>query len=209
MSSPEGAIAIGSKLYLFESRMKSNECLISAHGGYHEENRCFRVPSGVTVNFYVPHGFTLRDPGISLMRAQLEGQQSQRYEEGAPCIDYILEKYQGSHNKVGESYESIARFIQDTEAQYAIQSAKMNTLAMNGAPGFRLAAAQQGLDLLNAMSVVTIRDRFFSAEVTLSYVIDKVREARSDIDTFHCSFCRSWDGEEDSPVATVGQFAMG
>jgi hypothetical protein len=209
MSIPAGAVAIGSKLYLFESTLKSNECLISAHGGFHKENRTFVVPTGATLNFYVPHGFSLTDPGMTLMRAQLNGQQSHRYTAGTECVDYVLEKYQGSHNTAGETYESIARFIQETQVQYALQSTKLNGMAVNGAKPWQISAAQQSLDLLNAMSVVTIRNRFFSAEVTLSYVIDKVREARPEIDTFHCSFCRSWTGEENSPSASIGAYRMG
>jgi len=39
--------------------------------------------------------------------------------------------------------------------------------------------------------VVTIRNRWYSSGVSLSYLIKKVRAAYPDVTEFHCSHCRS------------------
>jgi hypothetical protein len=209
MSVPEGAITIGSKLYLFPSATKTNQCLISAHGGYHRDNRAFTIPKDVTVNFYVPHGYKMLDPGLEHMNLNLQGNESQQYTEGTECVDYCLDKYQGSHNVVGETYESIGSFISKANIRVAELASKKEATTSNAARDFY----QKAADMLQTVSVVTIRNRSFSAEVTLSYVVARVRDVRPDIDTFHCSFCRSEAPglffAKDSPGAALGEFKMG
>src|SRR5690348_15019266 len=110
MSIPNGAIAIGSKLYLFKSKSNSTDCLISAHGGYYKTTKSFEVPLGCSVLFYGEHHKTLSDPGIKL--ADTHAKPVETVGPGKDCLNYVLSKYQGSHNKAGETYEKIAGRIE-------------------------------------------------------------------------------------------------
>lgn len=92
---PEGAIAIGSKLYFFKSKTNSTDCLISAHGGYYKSTSTFDVPEGVEVIFYGIHGNLLQDPGIRLIGFDAEPVQTiPNQQDGRTCMNYALSKYQ-------------------------------------------------------------------------------------------------------------------
>ena len=188
---------IGDKLYIFKSTQNTTDCLISAHGGYYKENRDFPVPTGATLLFYGEHKKVLADPGLKMMH-QVKGLEVvDTYGAGgiADCPDYILSKYQGSHNNNNETYKSIL-------AEIGIEDTNFEKVSARGTAG----AAQ--LKWVGAMSVLTIRNRFLRADVNLSYVIKMALEAMPTLTTFHCSFCRGMIGDDDAETAKVRWAAM-
>jgi hypothetical protein len=196
-SIPKGAIPIGSKLYLFKSKSNSTDCLISAHGGYYKESRTFQVPNGVTLYFYGEHKKVLSDPGIKL--ADTKAKYVERVGEGQKCVNYILSKYQGKHNKAGETYEKIADRIAFQDKSLG-DIFKMITTTQNE----KLATKGLGMILdSQSMSVVTIRNRWFASDVNLLEVISAVRKVLPGIKNFHCSFCRSLVGDPNPETSTV------
>jgi putative adhesin Stv-like protein len=185
---PAGATPVGKYFYLFKSPISTPECLISAHGG-HDRERHFQVPAGVTVNFYALHGFTLQDPGTALLNAQVNPKES--IAGPTSCHDYSLSKYQGRHNKAGETYASIDAQVQSTaQARTAAQSKYMKAAAQ-GAPDWKLGIARQNVTSQNAINIVTVRNRVGAGDIRLSDLITAVRGAFPSITIFHCSFCRS------------------
>ncbi len=183
--------SVGDKLYLFKSTENATDCLISAHGGYYKQNRSFTVPNGVQLLFYGEHKKVLADPGLKMMH-QVKGLEVVDTFAGGSkdCPDYILSKYQGSHNTNNETYESIL-------AEIGIEDTKHAKVSARGASG----AAQ--LKWVGAMSVLTIRNRFLRADLNLSYVIKEAVAAMPTLTTFHCSFCRGLIGDDNAETAKV------
>lgn len=185
---PAGATPIGDNFYLFKSPISTPECLISAHGG-HERERHFQVPSGVTVHFYALHGFTLSDPGTALLNVEVQPKESIRG-PGA-CHDYSLSKYQGKHNKAGESYKSIANQIQNTARERTAAQQKYMEAAAKGTPDFKMSILRDNVTSRKPVNIVTVRNRVGAGDMLLSTLIAAVRTTYPSITVFHCSFCRS------------------
>jgi hypothetical protein len=185
---PAGATPVAENFYLFKSPISTPACLLSAHGG-HDRERHFQVPAGVTVNFYALHGFILQDPGTALLNAQVKPKES--ITGPASCHDYSLSKYQGRHNKAGESYSSISVQVQSTaQARTAAQS-KYVQAATQSAPDWKVSVIRQQVTSQNPINIVTVRNRFGAGDIRLSALINAVRGAFPTITIFHCSFCRS------------------
>lgn len=187
-SVPPGATPIGDNFYLFKSPISTPECLISAHGG-HERERHFQVPSGLTVHFYALHGFTLMDPGTALLNAKVAPKES--ITGPGKCHDYSLSKYQGSHNKAGESYTTIADQLKNTAASRTDAQQKYMVEAAKGAPAWKLSMLRDKVTTQNPVNVVTVRNRVGAGDQLLSTLINAVHSAFPEITIFHCSFCRS------------------
>lgn len=209
VSIPQGAQAIGSKLYLFKATSNAAECLISAHGGYRKGNLTFSVPYGVTISFYGPHGFILQDPGVKIMSQELAQFAVETKKQGEQCINYILSKYQGTHNTAGETYESISDTIEDFQNRFLQTQDKMrsmgnvNDLSKGQLSRYNMMSAN--LRSLNAMNVATIRNRWYSPDLTLEYVVKEVKKAVPSITHFHCSFCRGHMDDDNAPTWQVGK----
>jgi len=199
MSKPDGAMAIGRHLYLFTAKVPTDECLISAHGGGLSGNVMFSVPSGVSVHFYVPHGFTLQDPGIALAAARR--QPTETVVGPGQCHDYELSKFQGRHGNNAETYESISTRVERESADLL----KYRRRVADASSDVMRQGAQVQLDSVHPFHAVTIRNRFASADMRLSEVIRKVREVMPMIKVFHCSFCRSPMHADAGMSAKAGQ----
>ncbi|WP_237215327.1 putative adhesin [Falsiroseomonas oryziterrae] len=228
MSIPEGAIAIGSHLYLFKTQARQDACVITAHGGYKKNVAQFEVPKYTMVHFFQRHDYTLRDPGTLIMRERPDERIAEVVMGGQLCIDYVLAKYQGRHSENYETYASVRAAInaadnqsRATDRTIALQRRFLENLPTLADPAAiqlqqqdvqrvraRLAEAEADR-ALNAMAhVVTIRNRFRHSAVSLSYVIKEVQKALPDVRFFYCSFCRSLIGREGGPSAVIGDHAM-
>jgi hypothetical protein len=185
-------IAVGRYIYLFKSSTNLVDCIITAHGGYVFDNRSFRVPEGVTLNFFAEHGNTLTDPGMGeLMSGLANAVPSETVGGGKNCHNYLLSKYQGRHGSEDETYESIMKNVTDADnSRLQIQS-EVGKAALRGNDK----AVKKLLDILGkrkGASVVTIRNRWdVLAGIPLADVVKDVRKAMPSISTFWCSFCRS------------------
>jgi len=151
MSKPDGAMAIGRHLYLFTAKVPTDECLISAHGGGLSGNVMFSVPSGVSVHFYVPHGFTLQDPGIALAAARR--QPTETVVGPGQCHDYELSKFQGRHGNNAETYESISTRVERESADLL----KYRRRVADASSDVMRQGAQVQLDSVHPFHAVTIR----------------------------------------------------
>jgi len=203
---PEGAEALGSKLYFFKSATNSTDCLISAHGGYYKGSKSFKVPSGVDLIFYGVHGNLLSDPGVKL--ADFDATPVETIGGGKDCTNYALSKYQGSHGgtdgKPAETYASIHRRVQYNNQRLADYFKTATTSSNQKVVNLNI----QTILKSRSMSVVTIRNRWFlpGGDVYLKDVIKEVTKAYPGIKRFHCSFCRGLVGDDNAGTSQV-QFA--
>ena len=162
----------------------ATSCYITGHGGadsddYFFDNKTFRVPAGVTVNFYQPHGYILAAGTQELRHHQPVAHPTATdlvYTAGDDCVNYLLSKDQGRHLS-GDS---------DYAAQWEMNYA-----------GTQAVAGDMGIVM------VTVRNRWFHAGVSLKTCIAEVTKAAPNLTTFNCLFCRvdensgdeSWDIE--------------
>lgn len=160
-----------SSLYVIGNTKNATECYIDAHGGnysadYVFDNQNFTVPGGINVHFYQPAGYAFGCFKAELRNGppqQHGGTADQDYGPGDLCPNYMLTKFQGRHS--GAS----AQDIEDQELNYA---------------GFQDIAEDAGVVL------VTVRNRWFHAGITLKSAIHDIHKALPGITTFNCMFCR-------------------
>jgi Putative adhesin Stv domain len=196
MATPEGAIALGSNLYLFKSTTNSVDCIISAHGGFISESRTFTVPGKLELRFYSSHGASVIDPSISeFFRNQERAAPVETFTGGNQCPNYLLSKYQGAdHNQMGEDYNMVNTAMTNRDKQ---RGKNFNALMRSSDPDNPNTDLQKMYleQLSNApgASVLTIRNRWnVLMGVTLSDAVKAVRKAIPTIGVIHCLFCRSY-----------------
>ncbi len=207
MSTPTGAKALGRYLYLFKSRSNSVDCIVSAHGGYIFENSGFTVPQGVTLRFYSPHSSSLIDPGLgSFQRAAAQAIPVQTVKGGEICCNYLLSKYQGRHGNEDETYESIAKGVNEIDMG---RQGLFGALMKAGDTKNPRADNQEKLLLALGRniggSVLTVRNRFDVVfGIKLSDAIAAARKEMPTLREFYCIFCRAnMLGEDANPDGHV------
>jgi hypothetical protein len=171
--------------YIVGDLAGATACYITAHGGlsdgdYYFDNTAFRVPAGVTINFYQPHGYTLGfHTGALRNNAPIAhgGTDDQSYGAGADCPNYMLTKDQGMH----------AAGDMDTARRFDMTYAAMQEIV-----------EEQGI------VIVSVRNRWFHAGVTLKSAVSEVTSAAPGITTFNCLFCRVTDDSGDDRWNAVG-----
>ena len=177
-----------SSFYIIGDTKGATECYLTGHGGsfdadYFVSNQSFKVPNGVTVNFYQPDGYILGFGTAALRNGKPVkhgGTNDQSYTGGEECTNYILTKDQGTR------LNGDANYANQWEMDYA--------------------SSQQVAEDLGIV-LVTIRNRWDQAGATLSSAISAVRGEVKSIATFNCLFCRVRDGyTNDSWDAVNGQW---
>lgn len=96
-----------------KGKQSSETALISAHGDSAWINGTF--PSGsYTLTYYCPHGTNLVDVGLEMFISKLAVPVEKQI---APklCQDYNLMKYQNRHNKKGETYDLIKKYVESNQ----------------------------------------------------------------------------------------------
>ena len=174
-----------SSFYIVGDLTNAAECYVTGHGGlfnadYFLDNKTFTVPTGVTVNFYQPDGYLLGFHTGALRNGPPNGHggtNDQAYGPGDDCPNYILTKDQGT--------------------RLGMDSATANQFEMD------YASTQAVADDLGVV-LVTVRNRWFHAGVTLKAAISAVRGEAPGITTFNCLFCRVRDGFGDDRWNAVG-----
>lgn len=181
---------VGRKLYCWKGTSAKTKAVISAHGGYILSNKPFRVPANMTIHFYAPHGFILKDPGI---RPVATGVLTpiDSYNGGSQCPNYILDKYQGKHGgKPGKPAETYNDIGQGMHKGAIVASAE----AWQGRP----LDEQQLAEIKDViMDVITIRNRALTKSPTLEEVVKAVVDNKLGYTEIHCSFCRCRTGMPD------------
>jgi hypothetical protein len=92
-----------SSFYIIGNTKGATECYLTGQRGsydsdYFVSNRSFKVPTGVTVNFYQPDGYILGFGTAALRNGTPKkhgGTNDQSYSGGGDCTNYILTKDQG------------------------------------------------------------------------------------------------------------------
>ena len=210
MATPEGATKLGSYLLLFKSKTNSRDCIISAHGGFMSEGRCFTVPEGVTLHFYGEHGASLIDPGISdFFRNQGKALATESIGPGAKCRNYLLSKNQVKNNKLknSETYEVIKK-TSDTRDMIRANHFKV-LMSASTAGNVNPERAGRAWEQLTTMgpggNCLTIRNRWnVMFGVPLADAIKAAKKEMPSLRDFHCIFCRS-AMLPDNMVAKLGQ----
>lgn len=209
---PQGAVAVGSNLYLFKSETNSVDCIISAHGGYVSANKSFTVPAGVKLVFYGPHGAALLDPKINrFIDKHADAEPVEVFEGGQECRNYLLSKYQGAHagstgTKVVETYGQIASGV---SANDLARRNKFDTLlqaaSVASPDATQVKLSMSEIDKTRSGSVLTIRNRWnVFMGVPLKEAITDARKAFPTLREFHCLFCRSYMlGDDELPSQRV------
>lgn len=156
--------------YVVGDASKATECYIAAHGGsfdddYALDTKSFKVPTGVKLNFYQPHGYALQGGAATLRHGapvKHGGTNDQLYTGGMECPNYILSKAHGK--QLGAGFDAAT-----WEMDYA--------------------GVQKVAGDLNIV-MVTVRNRWHHYGVTLKSAVADVRGAFKSITTFNCLFCR-------------------
>lgn len=103
---------LGGGMYVFSNGgTRSRELLISSHGVHLGLlGGKIKVPSWTELTFFTPHGKALTDPGVG---AVIEGRVAPAEVKGPGDMvpNYRLSKYQGKHNRAGETYDSIKAIL--------------------------------------------------------------------------------------------------
>lgn len=200
MGKQEGFNVFGleDRLYLFIPETGTDRVIISAHGGREKNTNAFQVPDDVVLRFYSDDKNTVLDPGFSNFYSR-EAAPKEILTETDKCYDYTLSKYQGSHNKMGETYGSIAKALSGAAKTKAnllksaetAKSDKSKNLFLNKANQEKMAA------------VLTVRNRLFRSDISLSYAISQVKAVAPHIVIFDCLFCRWLSGGKDDAVPLI------
>lgn len=194
---------LGSKLYIWTKTAGAaspgvKECVISAHGGQTIINSRFEV-KGVTLRFYCPHGYALTDPGLEAVITQ-SVRHCQEVKDGK-VQDYVLSKYQGKHNKAGETYQKIGGLAETLEKGSSdLMDATLDFLGKYAEETNEkrkakfLEIVDRNIAQLESkgrwMDIITLRNRRMRFDLNLSEVIKKLNASGYGYTTVHCSFCR-------------------
>ncbi|MEO3473113.1 putative adhesin [Roseomonas sp. CAU 1739] len=167
--------------YLIGNSTGKTSCYIICHGGHFEknyfmDNMTFTVPQGVTVSFFHDHG----------------------------------DIFSYSYNRFGSGDPSQLPLVKvsDGKKVYAAGEACENYM-LNKFHG-RHGANENYQDLQNLAApgdhlFVVVRNRWFSAGVSLKDCIAAVREAVPTVTTFLCMFCRATEDSTNWYSATAGE----
>jgi hypothetical protein len=162
-----------------QGQRTSDTAIISAHGETPFINGTF-PPGNYSLVFFCPHGHDLVDPGlVKFWERKVEWQVP--IVTSPFCQDYVLTKYQGKHNKAGETYE----LIQNLPDQVWSQPPDIITVSPD----------------TSGFSFLTFGD-----SIKLSALITMIFEKRYHYTSFHCSFCRGTGpliGEDPSYAPVV------
>jgi hypothetical protein len=169
---------------------RSDDCIISAHGGQPFVCPKFKVPANVTLVFYQPHGYVLRCRTDTIMQGATS------YKEKLPaskCQDYELSCYQDAGSE--ESISSIKQMGKDqTESYMKYVGIKQK---------FPNTDVDEYLEKYGTwMDVVAIKEH----KVTmLSKVLQELQPLN--YQQTHCSFCRiKWSGSAgDRHINAAGE----
>jgi hypothetical protein len=191
--------AVGERIYVFSENhgaksTNCDHCVISAHGRQTIMNSTF-TNNAVNLHYYVPHGYSLKDPGLRAIM-----QQSKR-----PCQiiqagrspDYVLSKFQGRHGNNAETYTSIGNDINTAAVMLTNIQNSINHLNGFQRPDtkdidqYRTMAEKTLSRRSRKMDVVTIRNRRLRFDLNLSDVIQILHQHGYNYTNIHCSFCRS------------------
>jgi hypothetical protein len=199
MAAPQGATKLGRSLYLFKSGSNSADCIISAHGGFMAENRSFKVPAGITLFFYGPHGAALLDPGTtSFYNRMHEAEPVEVITGGQDCRNYLLSKYQGAHagssgTDTVETYQELSDKVSGTDRTRGLMFGQMMKAGNVQSPNTRVVKKnmEELMGRLRGASVLTIRNRWdIVFGVPLSDALKAAKKAVPTLKEFHCLFCR-------------------
>lgn len=196
---------LSDRLYLFKPHDDSRICIISAHGGRETRNAStFRVPKDTILRFYSEDTFSVLDPGFSNFYTK-EAVPREVLSEGDECFDYCLTKYQGRHNSKqdNETYSTIAQTISNAFKSREIAAADLKKAVEKNAPDKVKRTLGNLVARHKTPAVVTVRNRMFKADLTLSQVIEMVKLTSPEITLFDCSFCRSVSRGGSQAVALV------
>lgn len=162
-----------------------NDVIISAHGGIRRSAEAdLDIDRRLTLKYYVDHGFVLPDPGYQpfaaptppVAKETVTGNLSEK------SYNYELSKYQGRHNKAGETYSRI-----QNAATLGIQHNKtLDEMFPEGILPTNVAGRQTLFD------VVSVRNRWWSSGSDLKTILALILAHRKRGGIIHCSFCRSY-----------------
>lgn len=198
-------VTVGDDLYLFHGdEGRSDYLVISSHGL--TARGTFIVPPGVQLFYYAPRGHILKLKDSFRLGVTV----AEQITGGRESPDYTLTKFQGSHNFVGETYDSIKRGID--EARRAIRQGIQPLPSFLAGGHYPEAEGRMFYDLhrkerqnLLPMDVLTVRHRKFHwGGVKLSAVLRTLQQHRIFYPYVFCSFCRSHN--EGSPSHTPAQY---
>jgi hypothetical protein len=199
VAKPEGATSLGRNMYLFKAKTNSADCIISAHGGFMAENRQFKVPDGLTLYFYGPHGAALLDPGTTTFYEKMhEAESVEVIRGGQECRNYLLSKYQGAHagstgTETVETYGQLSQKVSSTDMKRGGLFNQMMKAASLDSPNAQR-VKQNMTELKNRLrgaSILTIRNRWdIVFGVPLSDALKALHKEMPSVREVHCLFCR-------------------
>ena len=184
--------AVGESIYVMVPKDPPQRAIITAHGGHAvlTKTNSFRVHADTVLQFYSDDTYSVIDPGFTNFLDHV-AMPREVLSEGDTCFNYILTKYQGRHNKKAETYATIG---QDIDAMYnAAKTHRANVAKYNrlGLTAFAKDNVLMAAFKSKVPAVLTVRNRWFKGDVTLSLAIDALKHVASSIQVIDCFFCRS------------------
>ncbi len=157
-------------------------CLISSHGGAALINGMANVNAGITLYFYVPHGYLLRQKHFT--EAIEERQKPIEHMNARNAQDYLLAKAQYSTQK---KYDAVPQDRRSPSVEL-----------YSHFEDFTYEEEDTETPLVKAKAdLVTIRRRRFYKNPTLSEVLTTLWQAGYRYTKVYCLFCRGNQNPED------------
>jgi putative adhesin Stv-like protein len=159
--------------------------IISAHGGINRSAKAdLAVDARLSLKYYVVHGVVLPDPGYQPFASPTPPVATETVQgsQGETTYNYELSKYQGSHNKAGETYGT----IQGASSRGISHNDLLDELFPDGNLPQNVAGRQTLFD------VVSIRNRWWTGGSDLKAILALILKHRGKGGIIHCSFCRSY-----------------
>lgn len=181
---PAGKQAVGAQLYVFSNNngnQHHGNCMITAHGEQllsgNTFGRKFTVPAALELSFFAPHGSTLTTTFYNVGRGVNRNNGIvETINGGEQCYDYNLTKFEGYHCKGVTGFATMDKLIDRCyHGQRGLSYDDLETLV-----------ADQTVDV----DVVTVRNRYWSSDLTLSSLINQLTSAGYNYNEVFCSFCR-------------------
>jgi hypothetical protein len=191
-----GKLSLGGKIYVFSGnsgQKNSDSCIIDAHGEQflfgNTRSVTFTVPDNMTLHFYVPYNA----PQIYQSGTMRYTHTPELTHEFTTALEAIMEGTATENNAVtgpSESSDYVLTKIQSSEGglaggRWSNYIDQRNTMKYTDVEKFMKIANHTAKD------IITIRNRPFKSDITLSEIVTLLRMQGYNYTDIHCSFCRS------------------
>lgn len=192
-------VDISGRAYLWTPKKgpKPDRLIITAHG-IRTTTTMFKIKQESILKFYSNDKNSVQDPGLKKF---FEGKAVpvETLRKGSNCYNYILTKYtnsarNASHNKNGETYNSIQTLMENDYVQQGMDGLA-ELIELGGAMPSGVRAAMRSNAMKNfkvkPACILTIRNRRFKADINLEWMLGELQKKGHTFSVIDCLFCRN------------------